>query len=234
MNPDIPLLRFYIRFSGEPLPLFTTFHHLNVLKKDALKKYPPILYFKFIVSHENERKSMKRGRRLEYVIDGYNLIHCLFPGKNKPSLETMRRRTENRLLLFQRNTGNTITLVYDGKDRFREHCSGIALHIVFTSAAKSADLWIVDYVKSLNTKIKLVTIVSSDNELRTYAAAFGARCMKSEEFADLLDGNPVKSGGKNSSLCEKTRAAMEKSTLSGELCDMEIDRWKKLFLSEKP
>ncbi|NTV98205.1 MAG: NYN domain-containing protein [Chlorobiaceae bacterium] len=176
---------------------------------------------------------MKRGRH-EYVIDGYNLLHCLFPGKNKPSLEKMRMETEKLLLAFQQNTGNPLTLVYDGKDTYREQAFGDPLHILFTPARKSADDWIVDYVKSLNTKIKLVTIVSSDNELRNHASAFGASCMKSEEFAELLQGGPGVSGRKSSRTSPKGRATAEKGAVSGELCDREIDRWKMLFLKGKP
>lgn len=171
---------------------------------------------------------MKRGRH-EYVIDGYNLVHCLFPGREKTSLEQMRNDTEKLLLAFYRTGRNPLTVVYDGKGRFREHASGAPLHIVFTPARKSADLWIVDYVKSLNTKIKLVTIVSSDNELRTYASAFGARCMKSEAFAKLLHGRPGAAGSENS----RQLAAGDKNDGPVELCEMEIDRWRQLFLKGK-
>ncbi|NTU97374.1 MAG: NYN domain-containing protein [Chlorobiaceae bacterium] len=175
---------------------------------------------------------MKRGCH-EYVIDGYNLIHHLFPDRKQTPLEAMRREMEKLLLAFHRDSGNPLTVVYDGNDCFREHSSGAPLHIVFTPASKSADLWMVDYVKSLNTKIKLVTIVSSDNELRTYASAFGARCMKSEEFAELLHGAPMDSCGQKNRFSGGRRPATDKSGGSGELCDREIERWKKLFLERR-
>jgi predicted RNA-binding protein with PIN domain len=175
---------------------------------------------------------MKKGWH-EHVIDGYNLLHSLFPGKKKTLLEDKRKEAERLLLAFHRKTGNPVTIVYDGKERFREYASGAPLHIVFTPASKSADQWIVDYVKSLNTKIKLVTIVSSDNELCSCAAAYGARNIKSEDFAILLQA------GTQAARSEKSRstgrlAGIEDQKVDAEgLSEKEIQRWRKLFLKGK-
>ncbi|NTW55525.1 MAG: NYN domain-containing protein [Chlorobiaceae bacterium] len=164
----------------------------------------------------------------EYVIDGYNLLNCLFPSTGKRPLEKLRHELEKKLKAFLRASGSHLTVVYDGKGRFREQASGAPLHIVFTPTSKSADEWIVDYVKSLNTKIKLVTIVSSDNELRTCASAFGARNMKSEEFAELINGGQLAAGLQRNGPDSRSRVPGEKSGC-GELCEKEIERWKKLF-----
>jgi predicted RNA-binding protein with PIN domain len=125
---------------------------------------------------------MKTGAK-EIVVDGYNLIHKLYESLTSATLEVLRQKTEEQLLCFQKESGCQITIVYDGKGSARESAFGAPLHVVFTPASKSADLWIIDYVKSLNTRVKMVTIVSSDDEIRRYTTAFGAKCVKSEAFA---------------------------------------------------
>jgi predicted RNA-binding protein with PIN domain len=128
---------------------------------------------------------MKTGAK-EIVVDGYNLIHKLYPSLTSRSLEVLRQKTEQQLLSFQRETNCPVTIVYDGKGSPRESTFTSPLHIVFTPALKSADHWIIDYAKSLNTRVKMVTIITSDNEIRRYATAFGAKCVKSETFARQL------------------------------------------------
>jgi uncharacterized protein len=174
---------------------------------------------------------MKRGK-IEYVVDGYNLIHCLFPDGKKTSLEEMRKKTEALLLAFQKEQRCSVTIVYDGKECFRELASGTSLHIVFTPASKSADRWIIDYVKSLNTKIKLVTIVSTDNEIRRDATAFGAQCIRSEDFAKLLKSRSTSRNNENKRgfyLQGKENKAIDAEVL----CEHEIALWKKLFIKGK-
>ena len=164
----------------------------------------------------------------EIVIDGYNLIHKLYPSPTSDSLHLLRQKTEKKLFCFQQENRCSITVVYDGKGSFKEYAFGAPLHIVFTPAAKSADLWIIDYVKSLNTKVKMVTIVSSDDEIRRYTTAFGARCIKSEEFVLQLQttAGTDTPGNRHSSFKEKK---FNEKLLS----DHEVDRWMKLFKRNK-
>jgi predicted RNA-binding protein with PIN domain len=174
---------------------------------------------------------MVRGRN-EIVVDGYNLLHKLYPSPDSVSLDVLRQETEKQLLCFQQETGCPVTVVYDGKGGPRESASGAPLHIVFTPAAKSADLWIIDYVKSLNTKVKMVTIVSSDDEIRRYATAFGARCIKSEAFALRLTKNSCASQ-ENKHTQSRHISFKEKKFNEKLLSDREVDRWMKLFSRDK-
>ena len=175
---------------------------------------------------------MKTGAK-EIVVDGYNLIHKLYPSLTSASLDVLRQKTEKQLLCFQQQSRCPITIVYDGKGSHRECAFGAPLHIVYTPASKSADLWIIDYVKSLNTKVKMVTIVSSDDEIRRYTTAFGAKCVKSEVFA--LQLNEITSAGYIQSDSERSmrRTAKEKKCNGELLSDGEVDRWMKLFAREK-
>ncbi len=158
----------------------------------------------------------------EIVVDGYNLIHKLHTSLSSTTLEVLRLKTEEQLLCFQKESGCLITIVYDGKGSARESASGAPLHIVFTPASKSADLWIIDYVKSLNTRVKMVTIVSSDDEIRRYVTAFGAKCVKSETFARQLKVSAAALSTRNNNKLNE-----------GPLSDREVAHWMRLFCKKK-
>ena len=169
----------------------------------------------------------------EIVVDGYNLIHKLYPSPTSTSLDALRQETERRLLRFQRNTPYPVTIVYDGKGGQRECAFGVPLHVVYTPTSKSADLWIIDYVKSLNPKVKMVTIVSLDDEIRRYAAAFGAKCVKSEVFALQLKRTESAEPQQGKRTGDKHLSFKEKKFNEQLLTDQEVDRWMQLFNRNK-
>ena len=175
---------------------------------------------------------MKTGAK-EIVVDGYNLIHKLYPSLASTSLEVLREKTEKQLLRFQKKTDCPVTIVYDGKGSPRERAFGAPLHIVFTAASKSADHWIIDYAKSLNTRVKKVTIITSDNEIQRYARAFGATCIKSETFARQLQEIEAADAFRNDKGRTSNATVKEKKFNSGLVSDREISRWMKLFTGEK-
>ncbi len=175
---------------------------------------------------------MNKGAK-EILIDGYNLIHKLYPSLTSASLDVLREETEKKLLCFQQKTDYPITIVYDGKGSPRERAFGAPLHIVYTSALKSADLWIIDYVKSLNTRVKLVTIVSSDNEIRRYATAFGAVCIKSETFALQLNEIMTPAAVRDSNRHSLRMTVKENKFNGNAMNEREVARWMKLFSREK-
>ncbi|MDT9546558.1 MAG: NYN domain-containing protein [Chlorobium sp.] len=162
-------------------------------------------------------------RSREIVVDGYNLLHALYHPEPSTPFEPFRRKLEQRLLHFQTAHNRPVTLVYDGDGRHGDSCSHSPLHTVFTSRRKSADRWIVDYVKSLNPSVKMVTIVSSDEEIRRYASAFGAECIKSEVFSAMLRPRSGRRGD------GEERADNRKKFSSDELTGEEVERWKLLF-----
>jgi uncharacterized protein len=175
---------------------------------------------------------MKTGAK-EIIVDGYNLIHKLYPSLKSESLEVLREKTEKQLLCYQQETDCPVTIVYDGKGRHREIAYGAPLHIVFTPASKSADHWIIDYAKSLNTKVKMVTIITSDNEIRRYANAFGAKCVKSEIFARQLQEMEAAVAMRNDNPGSRRMTVKEKKFNGALLSDREVNRWMQLFSGEK-
>jgi predicted RNA-binding protein with PIN domain len=177
-------------------------------------------------------KPMKRETK-EIVVDGYNLIHKLYPSPSSAPLDLLRQETEQQLLLFQQETDCPVTIVYDGKGSPRESALGSPLHIVFTPASKSADLWIIEYVKTLNTKVKKITIISSDDEIRRYTTAFGATCVKSEVFALQLKAIETAHSMQNNNLRPLHITIKDKKFNKELLSDQEVARWVKLFKGEK-
>lgn len=169
----------------------------------------------------------------EIVVDGYNLIHKLYPSLTSATLDVLRQKAEKQLLCFQEESSCPITIVYDGKGSPRASAFGAALQVVFTPASQSADLWIIDYVKSLNTRVKKVTIISSDDEIRRYATAFGAKCIKSETFALQLQGCESTVAMRNDRPRSLRMTVKEKKFNDELLSDREVARWMKLFSREK-
>ncbi len=156
----------------------------------------------------------------ETVIDGYNLLHKLFPSPGKTSLENLRGRMESLLLEYQRNRKCHMSIVYDGGG-LRESSAGGSLCVIYTASSKSADAWIIDYVKSLNTNRKMVTIVSSDREVCLYGRAYGAKILSSEEFAAVLENRRKPGTG--------ARRVADRKYGAGFLDSGEVAAWKRLF-----
>ena len=161
----------------------------------------------------------------EIVIDGYNLLHKLFPEIRRQPLERCRQKTEAMLQSYLRKGRCMITIVYDGGN-VRESSSCTSICTVYTAAGVSADAWIIDYVKSLNTSRKMVTIVSSDREVCRYCKAYGARCLDSEAFIATLDIKKSQSGGLHQSAGRKFS--------DGFLENSEVEEWMRLFEKGRP
>ncbi|MBM3162747.1 MAG: NYN domain-containing protein [Chlorobi bacterium] len=162
----------------------------------------------------------------EIVIDGYNLLHKLFAQGDKKNIEPYRCKTESLLVRFQKRRKCMVTIVYDGGG-VRESSSCSTILTVYTASSKSADAWIIDYVKSLNTNRKMVTIVSSDREVCLYGKAYGAKCLASEEFIAMLD-----TGGSSP---DSGRCPHDSRKFNGGLLDSrEVAEWKRLFEKGNP
>lgn len=163
----------------------------------------------------------------ECIVDGYNLLHKLFPDKTRHSLQEKRERAEQRLLQFQRSTGTRVTIVYDGRHPRGSFREAGALNRVFTSHGHSADAWIINYLKSLGRKAQMFTIISSDRFICRHAAASGASYMLSEEFIERhLSGGKGRQG-------QGERGTNRKKFSKDRLSQEEVDHWLALFSETK-
>lgn len=159
----------------------------------------------------------------EFIVDGYNLVHKLFPDRAQYSLQDKREQAETMLLGFQQSTRQKVTVVYDGQHPQGSFRDAGALNRFFTSPHYSADEWIIDYLKSLGSNAQMFTIVSSDLFICRNATACGAAYMLSEDFIE-------KHLSTNKGQCRtgEQRTNREKFG-SGQLSQKEVDRWLTLF-----
>jgi predicted RNA-binding protein with PIN domain len=121
---------------------------------------------------------------LQYVIDGYNIIHHpLFARRLTKQTKDLRLllldfiRTE-RLCGSARNT---VTVVFDGyPDAAFENIGRGDIKIVF-SRDQSADEYIRKKVEGFGSPRNLI-VVSDDKEIKLFVKAIGVKAMSVEEF----------------------------------------------------
>jgi predicted RNA-binding protein with PIN domain len=137
---------------------------------------------------------------LQYVIDGYNLIHnplvASACGNRKDQKEELLRLIKNKKLTG--SLKNEVVIVFDG------YCSDFDIakidgnfRVIF-SQEESADERIKKLVESSGNP-KIIVVVSDDKEIRFFAAAAGANILGTQEFTgsirktgDTKEKEPVK------------------------------------------
>ena len=163
----------------------------------------------------------------ETVIDGYNLIHKLWRPGGNTSMPAMRERLESMLSAYRKASRRHVTLVYDGGPAPRALSSSGSIEIVFSGSGSSADQRIVDHVRSLQNRAGLVTVVTSDREIRRHVIAWGAVCISSESFVAELEHRGIKARDQAPAHKSPDSSSMKSGTAP--LSDAEVDRWLKLF-----
>jgi len=168
----------------------------------------------------------------ETVVDGYNLIHKLWRPDRRTSMATLRERLETLLTGYRRAARRHVTIVYDGGSRTGTHLDSGSVDIIFSGTGGNADRRIVELTASLGSRAGLVTVVSSDLEIRRNVVALGASWKSSESFADELAAlgllGPPSGHGR-----DQTGGSKPRKRPPGELDDREIAQWIKLFDGER-
>ena len=159
---------------------------------------------------------------MAYLIDGNNLLGCLFPGWHRDPENKLK--LVRRLIAFHRSKRVRIILVFDGapvpdpaemalpKERFA---------ILHPERGGSADAIIAEFLDRAGDKRNL-TVVSSDRAIRTAARLAGARPMTAKEFAVEL----------NRTLRER-RAEREMDKSESPPSDLEARLWAQAFKERK-
>ena len=164
----------------------------------------------------------------ETIVDGYNLIHKLWrPGREKASMTELRDRLESMLSAYRKATRRHVTVVYDGGAGPGARTSSGAIDVVFSGSDRTADQRIVELVRTLRSRAGLVTVVTSDREIRLHVIAWGGSCTDSESFITELDSLGL--GGRPGSSSRSTKRIDRKKTGTQPLDDTEVERWLKLF-----
>lgn len=131
---------------------------------------------------------------MPYLIDGHNLI-----GKipdidlNDPNDEAL---LVQKLSGFVARTKQKCTVIFDqGLPGGESRMSTRGVKVIFAPHRSNADQLIMDRI-SKERNPKMLTIVSSDNEVLDKAKARGMQTLKSAEFAELIQrpAPPVKPG----------------------------------------
>jgi len=123
-----------------------------------------------------------------YIIDGYNLLHCFRElGRLADSdLELARSGLVRRLAAFKGRKRIRLKVVFDGRpdDGQLLTTRPLGIETVF-SGAQSADERIVKMVRVLR-RPKSWTVVSSDRWVKDHVAVHGVQTLNSGRFAELL------------------------------------------------
>ncbi|MDA8091832.1 MAG: NYN domain-containing protein [Nitrospiraceae bacterium] len=126
--------------------------------------------------------SSKTGARL--LIDGYNLI-----GIQHANLEKKRGELVGLLQAYRNNTGNEVTVVFDGWKNSASHLESRTvtggIKVVYSRLGEKAD----SVIKKILEKETGIILVSSDRELQNWAWSRGSVAVSSELFeTKLLSG----------------------------------------------
>lgn len=121
---------------------------------------------------------------MKLIIDGYNLIKNIEPHEHIS--ENRRLEFINRLIRYARKKNIKIVIVFDGGDfSFPSTEKADKLVKVYYSGYKeTADEVIKDYIDK--HKEKGFMLVSTDNELRSYAKLHGIESLSSADFNKIL------------------------------------------------
>jgi predicted RNA-binding protein with PIN domain len=120
---------------------------------------------------------------LQYIIDGYNLIHNPLVAGARSNHQDPKEELL-RLIKKKRLTGsakNKVLIVFDGySSDFKERNIDEPFTVIF-SFDESADEKIKKLVEA-SSNPKTIVVVSDDKEIRFFARASGARVLSIEEF----------------------------------------------------
>ena len=153
---------------------------------------------------------------MEYLVDGYNLLHAWDRAlPEKDDLESARRRLLDALADFGARTGSRVVTVFDGTDLpYSDRASHREVKVRFSRSPKDADRLIADLLAKTD-HARETAVVSSDNAVRAAARAAGAKSVSSAEFSALLR--------------RKEASPVARPSGATALSDSEVQNWARTF-----
>ena len=160
------------------------------------------------------------GSHDSYIVDGYNVLHALYPDLRQEQLDDLRRWLADQLAGFAALQGARVTLVFDAHTQPRSTCeplAGTGVEVCFAGGSQSADELIARRIATEPADAAIV-VVSADYEVQRTAARAGVRRMTPRELGMALSGT------------QKDLANNEKtSTIPPRLEDkLDLETWRKL------
>ena len=125
-----------------------------------------------------------------YIVDGYNVLHALFPGLRQDELEDKRRWLADQLAGFAALRGADVTLVFDAHSQPRSVCEplpGTRVEVCFAGGRFTADTLIARRIAEQPADM-MVVVVSADQEVQRAASRAGVSRMTPLELGAELHG----------------------------------------------
>ncbi len=123
-----------------------------------------------------------------FIVDGYNVLHALFPGAGKDDLFARRDWLADRLASVVALQGARAVLVFDGhgaQSTSSRPVKGAPVEVVFAGGRFTADGLIARRIAEQPADVR-VTVVSADQEVQRTAARAGVSRMTPRELGALL------------------------------------------------
>lgn len=123
-----------------------------------------------------------------FIIDGYNVLHVLFPGEETQDLFARREWLADRLASLMALRGAAAVLVFDGhgpRSTSARPVKGAAVEVCFAGGRFTADTLIARRIAEQPADVH-VTVVSGDQEVQRTASRAGVSRMSPREFAVML------------------------------------------------
>jgi predicted RNA-binding protein with PIN domain len=122
--------------------------------------------------------------RTLYIVDGYNVLHALFPRLARDELADRRRWLTDQLAGFAALRASEVVLVFDGRGR-QATCTtpveGAALEVCYSGGAFTADTLIARRIAEREADTSVV-VVSADQEVQRTATRAGVSRMTPREL----------------------------------------------------
>jgi predicted RNA-binding protein with PIN domain len=164
-------------------------------------------------------------KRDHLLVDGYNLIKSgqLFQRRNE-SLEQARLSLQQVLDAYSRRTATKVTLYYDGDGALKRAANSRhgQVEIEFSRSPEKADDLIMRAVQDRHGA-KWLRVITSDREIRRFAARHKIRSTSSEDFLDELEAPPAK----------PAPPPADPKAAARRLDPSQLDEWEKLFTAQR-
>jgi predicted RNA-binding protein with PIN domain len=127
--------------------------------------------------------------RTLYIVDGYNVLHVLFPSIEAGELATRREWLVERLTSFAALKGGRVLVVFDVRGRrgvSSETVKGTGVEVSFAGGHLGADALIARRIAEQPADVT-VFVVSADQEVQRTAARAGVHRLTPRELAVELN-----------------------------------------------
>lgn len=127
--------------------------------------------------------------RVLYIVDGYNVLHAVFPRMKADELEQRRSWLVESMTGLVAVRGASAVVVFDVKERVAGSCervAGTTVEVCFAGGPYAADAFIARRIAEQPPDVT-VLVVSADQEVQRTAARAGVHRLTPLELAADLD-----------------------------------------------